>query len=96
MFAITGRDLEGLLDYRTAFRINPTLAARALVGILADQLKQNAAALFADCEKHLQKYPRDAMTYGRRGLVLLLQGKDAEADKRFLAKVSPVESPGTA
>src|SRR4029077_20833838 len=72
-------DRGGADDYRRALEVNAPLAARGMVSVIAEQVYRDAAHAFADCEKHLQQDPKDFQTYCRRGLMLLLQGRDAEA-----------------
>ncbi|HTU22316.1 MAG TPA: tetratricopeptide repeat protein [Gemmataceae bacterium] len=76
-------DMGGVLDYRTAFALDSALAARGLVSLIADQLRHMGSRVFAECAEHLRENPKDAMSYARRGLTLLLQGKDTEAQKDF-------------
>ncbi len=73
------RDLRGLLDFRMAFRLDAEGAARDLVRILAADVRLHAAAVLENCTKHLRLNDRDVLAYARRGLTLLLLGRDEEA-----------------
>src|SRR5205085_10516890 len=42
-------DTGGLLDYRTAFTLDAARAAKALVSIVAAQVRRDAPAALADC-----------------------------------------------
>jgi tetratricopeptide (TPR) repeat protein len=86
------RDPDAVLDYRKAFRLDPWLAAQAIVRILADDLQRDPAHVFANCASHLRQNPDDVSAYCRRGLSYLLLGQEAEAAKdfeQFLARPSP-------
>ena len=76
-------DIGGVLDYRMAFAIDPLCAARGLLFIIEVQIQRIGAGVLADCSKHLRNNPKDVMSYARRGLTLLLQAKDAEAERDF-------------
>jgi tetratricopeptide (TPR) repeat protein len=77
-------DRAGLLDdYRRGFQIDADMAAGLVITRLADDIRCNLAAVLADCAKHLRLAPDDAVTHARRGLVRLLQGREAEAQKDF-------------
>jgi tetratricopeptide (TPR) repeat protein len=73
------RDLRGLLDFRMAFRLDPDGAARELIRILKTDAGRDAAAVLDNCAKHLRLNDRDVLAYARRGMTLLLLGRDAEA-----------------
>jgi tetratricopeptide (TPR) repeat protein len=68
-------------DFRTSFRINTEGYVRGLVQALAGQVRQRARYVFVTCEAHLRANPRDASSYVRRGLSLVLLGKDDEAQR---------------
>jgi tetratricopeptide (TPR) repeat protein len=77
-------DRPGILsDYRKAFQLNPSLAAELVVARLARDIKADLGILMADGIKHLRLDPVDYVAYSRRGLVFLLQGRDADAQKDF-------------
>jgi tetratricopeptide (TPR) repeat protein len=66
-------------DYRRAFELDPRLAASHIVKIVLREISASPAAALAACDEHLWRNPDDFLTYGRRGLILLLLGRDAEA-----------------
>jgi tetratricopeptide (TPR) repeat protein len=66
-------------DYRRAFHLDPQLAASHLVKIVLREVRADPAAALAACDEHLQQHPEDFLTCGRRGVILLLLGRDAEA-----------------
>jgi tetratricopeptide (TPR) repeat protein len=74
------RDRRGVIDYRMAFRLDPDSAAsevsRALTAL-------DAADVLRNCDKHLRLNDRDALAYARRGLTLLLMGREVEAEADF-------------
>jgi tetratricopeptide (TPR) repeat protein len=81
------RDKRGLLDFRMAFRLDAEGAARDLVRILATDVRQHGAAVLENCTKHLRINDHDMLAYARRGLTLLLLGRDEEA-AQDLARVN--------
>jgi tetratricopeptide (TPR) repeat protein len=81
------RDKRGLLDFRMAFRLDAEGAARDLVRILATDVRLHDAAVLENCTKHLRLNDRDVLAYARRGLTLLLLGREEEA-ARDLARVN--------
>jgi len=70
---------ETYADYRRAFELDPHLAASHIVKIVLREISASPAAALAACDEHLRRYPEDFLTYARRGLILLLLGRDAEA-----------------
>lgn len=77
-------DANGLLDdYARAFRLAPAVAARQIVERLAKDAETNFRLLQANCDKHLKADPQDAIAHARRGLVALLIGQDADAQRDF-------------
>jgi tetratricopeptide (TPR) repeat protein len=70
---------ETYTDYRRAFQLDPHLAASYIVKIVLREVRASPAAALAACDEHLRQHPDDFLTYGRRGVVLLLLGRDAEA-----------------
>jgi tetratricopeptide (TPR) repeat protein len=73
------RDPRGVLDFRTAFRLDPDGAARELLRILNGDVRRDAEAVLDNCDKHLRINDRDVLAYARRGLTLLLLGRKVEA-----------------
>jgi Tfp pilus assembly protein PilF len=77
-------DSDGLLDdYRRAFELDPRLAARLFVERLAADIRANLQLVLANCDKHLMMNPADHIVHARRGLVYLLMGQDADAERDF-------------
>jgi tetratricopeptide (TPR) repeat protein len=85
------RDPRGLLDFHTAFRLDPDGAARALLRMLNADLRRDADAVLDNCTKHLRLNDRDVLASARRGLTLLLLGRTAEAapDLARFAEAAP-------
>ena len=73
------RDLRSVSDYLAAFRLNPSLAAREMVRVLLQGVREDAEAVLANCDKHLRIQERDAVAHGRRALTLALLGRRDEA-----------------
>jgi tetratricopeptide (TPR) repeat protein len=70
---------ETYADYRRAFQLDAHLAASHLVKIVLREVRTNPAAALAACDEHLRRHPEDFLTCGRRGVILLLLGRNAEA-----------------
>jgi tetratricopeptide (TPR) repeat protein len=70
---------ETYADYRRALQLAPGLAVSHMVRILRRLIGADPAAALADCDAYLRHHPDDFLTYGRRGVTLLLLGRDAEA-----------------
>jgi tetratricopeptide (TPR) repeat protein len=77
------RDRGAQADYRAALEIDPSAAAADIIRFLAADLREDAEEVFENCRKHVRICPDDVLAYGRRGLTLLLQGKEAEAARDF-------------
>ena len=73
------RDPRAVFDYRIAFRLDAEGAAREFVRIVTTDAQRDAEAVLDNCNKHLRLSDRDVLAYARRGLTLLLLGRDAEA-----------------
>jgi tetratricopeptide (TPR) repeat protein len=74
-------DLPGFrTDYETAFRLDPQASATAVIQRLTRGLEPDP---LAPCNEHLASNPNDSVAMGRRCLVHILQGKDAEAQADF-------------
>jgi tetratricopeptide (TPR) repeat protein len=73
------RDPRGLLDFREAFRLDPDGAARELVRTLAADARRGAGSVLENCDKHLRLNDGDVLAYARRGLTLVLLGREEEA-----------------
>ncbi len=74
------RDPGALIDFRMAFRLDAEGAARELLRILARDARGNADSVLENCTKHLRLSDGDVLAAARRGLTLLLQGREAEAE----------------
>jgi tetratricopeptide (TPR) repeat protein len=74
-----GTLVETYADYRRAFQIDPGLTVSRIARLLLREIGTDAAAALAACEEQLRRYPDDFLTCGRRGVILLLLGRDAEA-----------------
>jgi serine/threonine-protein kinase len=70
-------------DYRRAFQLNPRAAARLVVERLAADIRSNLRQVLANCAKHLLANHADDIAHARRGLIYLLMGQDADADRDF-------------
>jgi tetratricopeptide (TPR) repeat protein len=77
------RDLGAIEDYVVAFRLDPALAASEIIRILRDDLRRDAHAVLENCRKHVRICPNDLVAYARRGLSLLLLGREEEAQENF-------------
>src|SRR5262249_20694028 len=73
------RDARGVLDYRMACRLDTELTAREIVRMVTEDLVRDAEAVLENCTKHLRINSRDVIASCRRGLTLLLLGREAEA-----------------
>jgi tetratricopeptide (TPR) repeat protein len=73
------RDPRAVADYRIAFRLDPEGTAGEVFRLLVEQARQAPAEVLANCDQHLRISARDALAYGRRGLTLLLLGRESEA-----------------
>ena len=73
------RDFRGIADYRTAFRLNPDGAACELVRMLQEDAARTPEAVLDNCDRHVRINDQDAVAHVRRGLTLLLLGREAEA-----------------
>jgi tetratricopeptide (TPR) repeat protein len=77
------RDRNAQDDYLTALAINSAAAAAEIIRILVGDLEEDAEAVLENCRKHVRICPDDVLAYGRRGLTLWLQGREAEAARDF-------------
>jgi tetratricopeptide (TPR) repeat protein len=73
------REPQAVVDYHMAFRLDPDGTARELLRILTADVRRDAAAVLDNCTQHLRLSDRDVLAYARRGLTLLLLGREAEA-----------------
>ena len=90
------RDLGAEDDFRAAFRLDAAYTARAIVSLLLQALQEDGPRLIlTDCEKHLRFNPGDFHSLARRGLLCLLQSRDAEslADFDEYRRLNPEGTP---
>ena len=76
-------DLEGHDDYKIALNMNAKLAAHEIIRILGSDLRSGPVAVLYNCNQHLKKNPGHITAFIRRGLSLLLLGRDAAASDDF-------------
>ena len=72
------RDLRGVVDYRMASAFLAEGAVQELVRIVAEDVKERAADVLDNCTKHIRISPKDALAYARRGMTLVVLGREAE------------------
>jgi tetratricopeptide (TPR) repeat protein len=70
-------------DYRAAFLLDPTYYAERIVQVLIEQIQRDVRAAMLDSDRHLHHTPDDFHSLARRGILFLLQGQDAEAQRDF-------------
>jgi tetratricopeptide (TPR) repeat protein len=73
------RDFRGVVDYRTAFRLNPEGAAREVVRMIREDAARAPEAVLDNCDRHVRINDQDTIAHIRRGLTLLLLGREDEA-----------------
>jgi tetratricopeptide (TPR) repeat protein len=73
------RDPRAVQDFRTAFRLDAEGAAREVVRTLATDARCKAASVLENAGKHLRISERDVLACARRGLTLILLGRQTEA-----------------
>lgn len=77
-------DIAGFVDdYRRAFQLDPRAAARLIIERLAADIRSNLRLVLANCGQHLMANQADDIAHARRGLIYLLMGQDADADRDF-------------
>jgi tetratricopeptide (TPR) repeat protein len=74
-----GRVEAALADYRQAFQLEPRLTAKHLCRRFVREVSRDPSTELASCQEHLERHPDDFLSSARRGLALLLLGRDAEA-----------------
>ena len=76
-------------------RSTRTVAAREVIRILAEDMKAEPLAVLTNCNNHLKANPRLVTAYIRRGLTLLLLGRDDEAEQDLsrIYELVPAEKP---
>jgi tetratricopeptide (TPR) repeat protein len=77
------RDPLARADYRRAFRTSATAAAAECARFLTADARRRAGAVLDNCDKHVRINPDDALAYARRGLTLVLLGREDEARADF-------------
>lgn len=89
------RDGRAVLDYRTAFRLDPEGAAREALRLLTADIQEKGEDVLDNCTRHLRLNKLDILARLRRGLTLLLLGRDFEAagDLDEVRKTYPPAAP---
>jgi tetratricopeptide (TPR) repeat protein len=77
------RQARGLADFRLAFRLDPEATAREIVRMVAEDVRRDAERVLDNCAKHLRISDRDVLAHVRRGLTLVLLGREDEAVADF-------------
>jgi tetratricopeptide (TPR) repeat protein len=77
------RDLAGYVDYRRAYALHPDGTVGEILRALVEAVKLDAEAVLLNCRKHLRINPNDAVALARRGLTLILLGRESEAHWDF-------------
>lgn len=70
-------------DYQAAFALDAAYTARTIVEQIIDAVRRDVKFVLTDCEQHLRYNAGDIHSLARRGLVHLLQSRDAEAEGDF-------------
>jgi tetratricopeptide (TPR) repeat protein len=83
------RDFRGIADYRTALRLDPDAAIRDLARLFLADIARDPEAVLANCDKHLRIDASDVLAHARRGLTLLLLGRDPRADLERFVELAP-------
>jgi tetratricopeptide (TPR) repeat protein len=73
------RDPHGLADYLTAFALNPEGTARELLRFLTEGVRRDSHEVLDNCDRHLRLDGEDLLAHARRGVTLVLLGRDGEA-----------------
>ena len=71
------------VDYRASFALGPDEHVRVVVDTVADQVARRPKVALRDCDEHLRADPTDFISRVRRGLILILCGRGAEAEAEF-------------
>lgn len=74
------RDAGGFADYRMALRLNALGTLRELARLLREDAARDAPAVLESCDRYLRQSNRDALAHVRRGLTLILLGREEEAE----------------
>lgn len=73
------RNFRGIVDYRKAFRLNPDGTASELARMLLEDAARTPESVLDNCARHVRINDQDAVAHIRRGMTLLLLGREAEA-----------------
>jgi tetratricopeptide (TPR) repeat protein len=74
------RDPGALVDYQSAYLHSPHGTARELLRTLEEAARRDPEDVLANCDQHLRLNPHDVIAHGRRGLTLILLGRQDEAE----------------
>jgi tetratricopeptide (TPR) repeat protein len=77
------RDPGCQADYRMAFLLDARLAAREIIRVIAVGVRCDLESVLDGCRSHLRLNASDVVARARRGLTLLLLGREAEAEPDF-------------
>ncbi len=89
------RDPRGVAIGVTALSLNPDASAKELARIMTEGLREGAEDVLANADQHLRINPRDSLAHLRRGLTLVLLGREDEAaiNLGFFLKLAPGFAP---
>jgi tetratricopeptide (TPR) repeat protein len=77
-------DWRGLsADYTKAFALQTERSAAMVMRTLLPGLESDPVEAERSCEEHLRQDPKDPVSYARRGLLLLLLQREADAEADF-------------
>jgi Tfp pilus assembly protein PilF len=77
------RNPTGLDDFLTAFRIGRQRAAGEIIRVLTCGVREDPDGVLENCRQHVRICPDDLLAYARRGLSLLILGREGEAAEDF-------------
>jgi tetratricopeptide (TPR) repeat protein len=83
------RDPRSVVDYRRALRMNPESAAREIARFCFEDIRRDPEAVLKNCDQHLRLEPRDAIARARRGIALVILGREATEDLMLFAALVP-------
>lgn len=73
------RDPAGFADYFHAYQLDPSATVAEVTRILRQDAERDPKGVLENCRKHLRISRDDVLPYARRGLTLVLLGREAEA-----------------
>jgi tetratricopeptide (TPR) repeat protein len=73
------RDPAAPVDYARAFELDRRATTAEILRILRDDIRTDADAALKNCRQHLRISPQDVVARVRRGLMLLLLGREVDA-----------------